>query len=208
MEFVSFLRIRKHFWQTNPKSNIYKSNIFISCRFLFFLWIGAQLISDIVNSSALFDALKGIGSPILIYSTLIFLIEVYEKNRFDPMFLKYYFLGHSTGFIFRNILLYLIREQSIYYFFKWNFFIYLTMLLFILFTNKKIKFLYLSPILFSILTLQFRSNLLVFIIFFFSKLDIFRKRIKRSVKDLNIFKVTIGGVLNFFMYLITSLVLF
>ncbi len=202
LEIISIIYFIQSFFKSNfNKSKLLKSKVFRSLRILFFLWIGSQTVSDILNKVAVTKSIRGIGIPFLVYVTLLFLIAIYEKNNRDTGFIKYYFLGHSVSFIFFSIINSL-NNEDIFSFFKWGVLIYLAILGLILISNNLLKLFLILIIFISSTLLQVRSNSFIFFVFLFSKFNIFQNRFKSKVKDLNIFKVISGGVLNFFFILL------
>lgn len=182
------------------KSEIFNSRIFISLRLLFFLWAGSQIISDILNKTKFNDSLKGVGTPILIFITLIFLIQIYEKNDNDPFFVRYYFFGHSLSFILIAIPQFL-AERDIYFFLKWNILTYSAIFALTVFSKKIYKIISIAFFGFIAIVLQIRSTVLIFGIYLLSILSRVKKA-KNRYKDLNIFKVILGGLLNFFLVIL------
>ena len=205
LEVISIIYFIQSFFKRNYiKSNILTSRVFKSLRILFFLWIGSQTVSDILNKVTFAKSIKGIGAPFLVYITLLFIIDIYEKNHRDSRIVPYYFLGHSLSFIF-IVTRYSLNSQDINDFFKWGGLFSLTMLGLILLSSKFFKLILILVSFLVSLLIPIRAHTFIILTFIASKFNIFKKKFNHKLKDLNIFKVILGGVFNYFLIILLFL---
>lgn len=121
------------------------------------LWAGAQLLSDLSNKTAFFDAIKGILAPVVFVATFIFLIN-YTKDKFFrvPSLL----IGVTIGALIQLILI--PTEYFKFNFWKWGFggvVLGLFVIYFSFFSkNKNSLFLFSALIIFLGVTLYFDSR--------------------------------------------------
>ncbi len=202
LEIISVFYFIQSFFKSNSNNNILKSKTFKSLRILLFLWFGSQTVSDILNQVSITKSIRGIGIPFLVYVTLLFLIDIYEKNHRDERFIQYYFFGHSLSFILFGIGKYLLFNREFESFFKFGGLFYFTMIGLVLISSRLYKEVLVISISIISMILQIRLNFAILLIYIATKFNIFQKKISKKVKDLNIFKVVLSGIINYFLIIL------
>ena len=204
-ELISFAFFVKEIFINKSYSALKENKFYKSLNNLLILWIISQSISDFLNNSTFTSFLKGNGAPLLILLSLNFLIHLYEESQKlnqEKSFITNYFLGFSFISILQYFFQFDSAFYSIYSFLKWGGGISLAFIILIFFRDQLFKNLCLVILILISLSLQIRYLVLMFFIYYISKLLNFQNLKIYKLRTFNIFKITILGIFNYLLILL------